>query len=144
MALHGSSIPGALEGAPFHNDSFMLTFNAEANASGTLVYIGAVLTLAVDADFTCKVTLLGTEFVLGVAQTSGQLSSAIDVICRGIVTVTCDVAVTAGDLLFPSATALHNGYVNKTGVQATMPSRMIALQTVNGAGTPAPIQVLLF
>jgi len=138
---HGSFIPGTLEGAPFHNDNFQLSFNTEANAVGTLVFVGALVTLAVDAGFTVKVTHLIADFPLGVAQTSGQLSAAVDVICRGWVQIYTDGDITAGDLLYPSGTT--DGMVDDDSTGATA-TRMIALETVNGSGTPALINVLIF
>ena len=72
---HGSFIPGTLEGAPFHNDNFQLSFNGIANATPTLVFIGAVVTLASSAGFTVQVTSLDTDFVLGVAMTSAAFGS---------------------------------------------------------------------
>ncbi len=140
--LHGSSIPGLLEGAPFHNDSFLLTFNSEANANGIGVYIGALVTLATDNDLTCKVTSANAAFPLGVAQTSGQLQSAIDVICRGEVTVVVDTTVTAGQMLMASATAGHDGMVS-VGT-SSVPNRLIALQAATVTSTPQSILALLF
>jgi hypothetical protein len=137
---HGSSLPGTLEGAPFHNDSFLLSFNAIANVNGTAIYIGALVTLATTADFTCEVvaaTVTG-GFLLGIAQTSGQLNAAIDVICRGEVTVLCDATVTAGQYLDVSATT--DGYV----APIAGPTRLIALQGGTYVATPLPIVALLF
>lgn len=138
--LHGSSLPGALEGAPFHNDSFLLSFNAEADTNGVNVYVGALVTLATDADFTCVISVVADTFILGVAQTSGQLQSAIDVICRGEVTVVTDDSITAGDKLTFSSDAGHDGMVALTANA----SRMVALQTVDGSVTPAPLVAFLF
>jgi hypothetical protein len=141
--LHGSSIPGTLEGAPFHDDNFMLSFNSQANDNGTLVYVGAVVTIAEDADFTIEVTnATNADYVLGVAQTSGQLSSAIDVICRGVVTATVDENVTAGDLLVASED--HDGMLGNDTTGSPAASRVRALQSVDGSSTPAPCLVLIY
>jgi hypothetical protein len=147
--LHGSSIPGLLEGAPFHNDSFLLTFNSEANASGTNVYVGAIVTLATDNDFTCVVPVAGEgaelKFILGVAQTSGQLQSAIDVICRGEVTVICDTTVTPGQFLDTSDTTGHDGMVAVADTATgQLNARLIALQGCTVTSTPQSIVALLF
>jgi hypothetical protein len=144
MALnpHGSGLPGTLEGAPFHNDSFLLSFLGTANVNGVAVYVGALVTLSGSADFTCKVTFANAEFMLGVAQTSGQLQSTIDVICRGEVTVIVNAAVTAGLFLIPSAVAGHDGQAILSVGNAV--TRLIALQTVDGSVTPAPLVALLY
>lgn len=143
--LHGSSLPGALEGMPFHNDNFMLSFNAIANDDGDLPYIGAVVTLNITADMTCMVADSDeTDWILGVCQTSGQLQAAIDVICRGVLTVLADGAVTAGHGL-KTATATVNGHVVDTGSTAAegYTGRMIALQAC-GAGVGNQILAILF
>jgi hypothetical protein len=137
---HGSFIPGTLEGAPFHNDNFQLSFNTEANATPTLVFVGAAVTLATDAGFTVKVTHADTDFLLGVAMTSGQLSAAVDVICRGWVQVYTDSNVTAGDLLYSSNST--DGMVGN--LAGATQSRAIALESVNGSVTPALINILIF
>jgi hypothetical protein len=140
-ALHGSSIPGALEGAPFHNDSFLLTFNSVADSNGVAVFVGAIVTLSNTAGFTCVIGVTQAKFILGVAQTSGQLQAAIDVICRGEVTITVDNSVTAGDFVDVSTTSGHDGYGSSV---TTTPTRMVSLQTVNGSTTPSACVVLLF
>lgn len=139
--LHGSSIPGALEGAPLHNDSFLLSFNSVADTNGVAVYVGALVTLATTAGFTCVIGTSQAKFILGVAQTSGQLQSAIDVICRGEVTVTADTAVTAGDFMDVSVTAGHDGFASSV---TTTPTRLVSLQTVDGSVTPTACVCLLF
>jgi hypothetical protein len=139
--LHGSSIPGLLEGAPFHNDSFLLTFNSEANTNGIGVYVGALVGLATDNDLTCvcKAQTQGA-FILGVAQTSGQLQAAIDVICRGEVSVVVDATVTAGHYLDASTTATHDGMV----AGSSSATRLISLQAATVTSTPVTILALLF
>jgi hypothetical protein len=144
MALHGSSLPGALEGGPFHNDSFLLSFLATTDKNGVAVYIGSLVTLSGSADFTCKPTSANTDFMLGVAQTSGQLQAAIDVICRGEVTVIVHDTVTAGMFLMPDAAGGQDGHAVTTAGPGTTVSRLIALQTVNGAVTPANCVCLLY
>jgi len=139
--LHGSSIPGALEGAPFHNDDFMLTFYGVADTNGVSVYVGAIVTVSATAGFTCVIGTTQAKFILGVAQTSGQLQQAIDVIVRGEVTVTVDNSVTAGDFLDVSTTSGHDGYASSVTTTVT---RMVALQTVNGSTTPSPCVALLY
>lgn len=140
MALHGSSLPGALEGGPFHNDSFLLSFLATTNG-GVAVYIGSLVTLNTGADFTCMPTAANADFMLGVAQTSGQLQAAIDVICRGEVTVIVNVHATPGMFLFPSAVAGHQGQAVSSGGTVT---RLISLQNVDGSVTPANCVCLLY
>jgi hypothetical protein len=139
--LHGSSLPGALEGAPFHNDSFLLSFNTVADTNGVAVYVGAIVTLSNTAALTCVIGVTQAKFILGVASTSGQLQSAIDVMCRGEITITVDNSVTAGDFVDVSTTSGHDGYGSSV---TTTPTRMVALQTVNGSTTPASCLVLLF
>jgi len=142
--LHGSSIPGALEGGPFHNDSFLLSFNSVANTNLVAVYVGALVTVNGTADFTVNVTSSNTDFILGVAQTSGQLQAAIDVICRGEVTVVCGLSVVAGYFLMPSAVAGQDGMVVPTAGPGTTVSRLMALQSVTITVTPLPIVALLY
>ena len=144
--LHGSSIPGALEGAPFHNDSFMLSFYGVANTNGVAVYVGSLVTLSSSAGFTCMPTAQSQAlFILGVAQTSGQLQQAIDVICRGEVTVVTDASVTAGQFLDASTTSGDDGMVAPSASSGTVATRLVALQTVVGTmGAPVPLVALLF
>jgi len=149
---HGSSIPGTLEGAPFHNDDFMLSFNSVANTNGVGVYIGALITLSGSADFTCMVTAQTQGlFILGVAQTSGQLQSAINIIVRGEITVTTDASVTAGMYLDASTTSGDDGMVAPSpqsggaGPYGVTPTRLVALQSVTGTqASPATLVALLF
>ena len=76
------------------------------------------------------------------AQTSGQLQQAIDIICRGEVTVVTDGTVTAGDYLDASTTSGDDGMVASV---TTTPTRLIALQSVVGTmGSPVPLVALLF
>ena len=143
--LHGSSIPGALEGAPLHNDSFLLTFYGTADGNGVSVYVGALVTVSSSAGFTCVIPYVQGGFILGVAQTSGQLQQAIDVICRGEVTVVTDAAVTAGMFLDCSATSGDDGMVAPTASSGTTASRLVALQTVTGtSAAPVSLVALLF
>jgi hypothetical protein len=144
--LHGSSIPGALEGAPLHNDSFLLTFYGVANANGVAVYVGSLVTLSASAGFTCTPTAQTQAlFILGVAQTSGQLQQAIDVICRGEVTVVTDASVTAGMFLDASTTSGDDGMVAPSASSGVTATRLVALQTVTGtAASPVPLVALLF
>jgi len=144
--LHGSSIPGALEGGPFHNDSFFDTFYGVANANGVAVYVGALVTLSSSAGFTCTPTAqTQAGFLLGIAQTSGQLAQAIDVIIRGEVTVITDATVTAGQYLDASTTSGDDGMVAPSASSGTTATRLIALQTVTGTmAAPVSLIALLF
>jgi hypothetical protein len=137
---HGSQLPQVFEGAPFHSDSFMVSFNIEADNNGIFPYAGAVVTLANDADETCVIGLTHAEFILGVCEESGILQGQINVIIRGVITVTSDgtTAITAGDFLDVSATV--DGNVLSV---TTTPTRMVALTTVaQTAGLP--VLALLF
>lgn len=131
---HGSQLPQVFEGAPFHSDSFMVSFNIEADTNSVFPYAGAVVTLATDADETCVIGLTDAAFILGVCEESGILQGQINVIIRGVVTVTTDgtTAITAGDYLDVSVTV--DGNVLSVGTTTT---RMVALTTVaQTAGLP--------
>lgn len=142
MALpHGSQLPQPFEGFPFHNDNFQISFTPVANGVGTLVSIGSVVTVAATPDEACEVTHTINDFMLGVALTSGQLNPTIDVLVRGVAQVYVDDNVAAGTLLWPSAA--HDGMMG-LGAGATAVSRVIAIQSINGAVTPALCLVLIF
>lgn len=131
---HGSQLPQVFEGAPFHSDSFMVSFNIEADTNSIFPYAGAVVTLATDADETCVISVTQALFILGVCEESGILQGQINVILRGVVTVTSDgtTAITAGDYLDVSTTV--DGAVASVTVT---PTRMVALTTVaQTAGLP--------
>ena len=131
------------EGAPFHSDAFMISFNVEADTNGVFPYAGALVTLATDADETCKIAVSGTAFILGVCEESGILQAQINVIIRGLMTVTTDSDVTPGLYLTFSSTSGHDGMVSLTGSSGTTVSRLIAIQSANGSSTPAPVLALL-
>jgi len=141
MSFHGSSLPQNFEGAPFHDDAFMVSFNVEADTNGVFPYAGALVTLATDADQTCKISLTGTDFILGVCEESGILQGQINVILRGLITVTTDAAVTPG--LYLTFSATHDGQVGLTASSGTTVSRLIAIQTADGSVTAAPVLALL-
>lgn len=127
---HGSQLPQVFEGAPFHSDSFMVSFNIEA-VGGVFPYAGAVVTLATDADETCKLGTSGA-FVLGVCEESGILQGQINVIIRGVVTVTATGDVTQGDILDFNSSA-DGTVIEATGVPADG-VRMVALTSVGDSG----------
>jgi hypothetical protein len=118
----------------------MVSFNVEADKGGVFPYAGALVTLATDADETCVITTTQALFILGVCEESGILQGQINVIVRGVVTVTSDgtTAIQAGDYLDVSTTV--DGEV--ASVTST-PTRMVALTTVaETAGLP--VLALLF
>jgi len=105
----GSYIPGLLEGAPLHNDNFQLTFNLGTGS----VNIGDVVTNYLSGTtMSIKQIAASTDFPMGVVVTSGQLSSGIDVVCRGLVQVKCDNTTAVGDYLIGSTTG---GYMHSVG-----------------------------
>jgi len=140
MALpHGSQLPQVFEGAPFHSDSFMVSFNIEADTNGVFPYAGALVTISGSADETCVISVVNDAFILGVCEESGILQGQINVILRGVVTVVSDgtAGVTAGNYLTFSDTV--DGQVEVTA----SPGRMIALTTVAAtAGLPVLALIL--
>jgi hypothetical protein len=131
----GSSVPGLLEGTPFHNDNQILSFKA----SGT-ISIGQVLSLQSAYTVQAAPTSSAGALVIGVALTSGTLYATISVICRGLVDVISDGAITAGHSLNVSTTTA--GRVVDGGVVSGVATiRLVAISAATGAGQV--IQALL-
>jgi hypothetical protein len=118
----------------------MVSFNTEATTN-VFPYAGALVTLALDADETCKLTLTNTAFILGVCEESGILQAQINVIIRGVLTVTVDSAVAAGDYLSFSTSVLGDAGLHGGATGSTTATRLIAIQATTGAG---PVLALLF
>jgi len=141
---HGSQLPQPFEGKPFHSDSFIVSFNTEADTNGVFPYLGALVTLATDADETCKISITddGSVFILGVCLESGILQGQLGVVVRGVVTVSVDNTTAAGDYLTFSATT--DGAAHSLG--SSIPSsgvRMIAIQAVTVAAGTQPVLAML-
>lgn len=141
MSFHGSSLPQNFEGAPYHSDDSMISFNVEADTNGVFPYAGALVTLATDADQTCKISVSQGVFILGVAEESGILQGQINVILRGLVTVTTDSSVAPGKYLDFSTS--HDGQVSLSPSSGTTVTRLVCIQTANGSVTAAPVLALL-
>jgi hypothetical protein len=139
---HGSQLPQVFEGAPFHSDSFMVSFNPVADGNSVMPYAGALVTIASTPDEACVIPTATGGFLLGICEESGILQGQINVIIRGVVTVTTDANVTEGNYLDASTVGGHDGMVGLSPANAA--TRLIAIQSVNGSVTPAPILALLF
>lgn len=146
-----SAIPPLYEGTPLRGDGFILTFAP----SGTIA-VGNVVTLTSGASWTVAATTASTQFLLGVALTTGGLAGGaqatfgaqgptpISVITRGIVDVVADATtVNVGDFLVPSATtgSVHSNGSSPFSVSASV-TRAIALSPSTATGTV--IQAFLF
>jgi len=144
MSFHGSSLPQNFEGKPFHSDSFMVSFNTESDSNGVFPYLGALVTLALDADETCKISLdnTGATFILGVCEESGILQSQLNVIVRGVVTVSVDNTTAAGDNLVFSASVDGAAHSIGSSVPA-VGTRLLAIQAVTVPSGTQPVLAIL-
>lgn len=123
----GSSIPGLLEGTPVHNDGFLFGFGI---VSGQSVSVGNVVKIG--GAFQIEAVSAATDFPLGVAYTSGQLSVDVGVAMRGILDVIVDNTTTAGDYLVASTTSgeMHDNSTTAPSYGA----RAIALSSGSASG----------
>jgi len=138
---HGSQLPQPFEGYPFHADSFMVSFNTEAT-NGVFPFLGALVTLATDADETCKLASTNAQFILGVCEESGILQGQLNVIVRGTLTVSVDNTTAAGDILTFSTTV--PGAAHSLGSSApTLGVRLVAIQAATVSSGTAQILALL-
>lgn len=143
MSLHGSSLPQLFEGAPYHSDTSMVSFNVEADTNGVFPYAGALVTLATDAAETCKISVLQNKFILGVCEESGILQGQINVIIRGLITIQVDNTTVAGDFLDFSTSV--DGAAHSVGSSVPTPGiRLVAIQGVTvSSGTQPTLAILI-
>lgn len=132
----GSSVPGLLEGTPFHNDNQILSFKA----SGT-ISIGQVVSLQSAYTVQAAPTSTAGAAVIGVALTSGTLYATISVVCRGVVDVISDGAITAGHTLNVSGSTAGRVVDSTAAPTGVSTPRLTALSAASGAGQV--IQALL-
>jgi hypothetical protein len=106
----------------------MVSFNTAA-VGGVYPYAGALVTIDTAADETCKLGVT-TNFILGVCEESGILQGQINVILRGVVTVTATGAVLNGAFLD------FNGAADGTVKSVVGATRMVALTACGAGGGP--------